>query len=405
MDFMYESFMIFDWESMCFDTSTSFFGVSRYSLSSCDMCMIALPYTDRYIDMHSPAPVDVPSYLPDLMDGLIPLRPRLPPSFHLCAGSDAIGFSLLHHLPRRHLLVHHLIQLPLLPLLPHLPLLLQELLLLLRRQVLQQRHIHALRDIPMKRPDHAVHVVDGQLSDIRHGLDFGGALLELLVRHVDVQLHGAALDGVPPRQARGEVHVAGEAEVGGVDDLVGGWVVEDRLGVDAGLVGEGAEAGDGVVEGDVDLDGLRDEVLDVFEFREFVLGHDVVAVHGDHACHEAAEGGDAVALLGWGVSGGRGLWWGGAWTYADAEDGCVDVGGAGFEGAVSVGDGAVAVVVEVRFDVTAYDASEGSDEIVDLPWGCAAYGVGDTDAVDTDFVDGGVDGEEIDKVGAEGVFG
>lgn len=51
----------------------------------------------------------------------------------------------------------------------------------------------------------------------------------------------------------------------------------------------------------------------------------------------------------------------GCWTYPDAEDGCVDVGCAGFEGAVGVCDGAVAVVVEVGFDVTAYDTSERPD--------------------------------------------
>lgn len=107
---------------------------------------------------------------------------------------------------------------------------------------------------------------------------------------------------------------------------------------------------------------------------------------------------------GGGLAGGSGVWEG-SWTYADAEDRCVDVRCAGFEGAVGVCDGAVAVVVEVRFDVTAYDTSEGADEIVDLSWGCASYGVGDTDAVDADFVDGGVDGEEIDEVGAERVFG
>lgn len=113
-----------------------------------------------------------------------------------------------------------------------------------------------------------------------------------------------------------------------------------------------------------------------------------------------------MPLRSWGgvLVGGSGVWEG-AWTYAYAEDGGVDVGCAGFEGAVGVCDGAVAVVVEVRFDITAYDTAEGSDEIVDLSWGCASDGVGDADAVDADFVDGGVDGEEIDEVGAERVFG
>jgi hypothetical protein len=39
-------------------------------------------------------------------------------------------------------------------------------------------------------------------------------------------------------------HVAGHSEIGGVEDLVGGGVVEDGFGVDPGFVGEGAVAGD-----------------------------------------------------------------------------------------------------------------------------------------------------------------
>jgi hypothetical protein len=37
-------------------------------------------------------------------------------------------------------------------------------------------------------------------------------------------------------------HVAGHAEICRVDNLIGRGVVEDGLGVDAGLVGESAEA-------------------------------------------------------------------------------------------------------------------------------------------------------------------
>lgn len=56
--------------------------------------------------------------------------------------------------------------------------------------------------------------------------------------------------------------VAGHAEVGGVDDFVGGGVGEDGFGVDAGFVGEGAEAGYVVVEGDVYLGrGLVSDVI------------------------------------------------------------------------------------------------------------------------------------------------
>jgi hypothetical protein len=43
------------------------------------------------------------------------------------------------------------------------------------------------------------------------------------------------------------VDVSGHTEIGGVDDFVGGWVVEDGLGVNAGLVGESTETSDVVV--------------------------------------------------------------------------------------------------------------------------------------------------------------
>ena len=59
------------------------------------------------------------------------------------------------------------------------------------------------------------------------------------------------------------MHVACQAKVGRVDDLVGAGVVEDGLGVDTSLVGEGTEAGDGVVEGGVDLDGFSHQVLEL----------------------------------------------------------------------------------------------------------------------------------------------
>ena len=59
------------------------------------------------------------------------------------------------------------------------------------------------------------------------------------------------------------MHVARQAEIGGVENLVCAGVVEDGLGVDAGLVGEGAEARDGVVERRVDLDSLGDHILNL----------------------------------------------------------------------------------------------------------------------------------------------
>lgn len=171
-----------------------------------------------------------------------------------------------------------------------------------------------------------------------------------------------------------------------VDDLVGRRIGEDGLGVDTRLVGECRESGDVVVERDVDLDLLGDGIFDVLEREQIVLALDVVAVGDDHAGHQAAEGRDAVPL-------------------ADAQDRGVDVGCTGLESAVGVCDGAAAVVVEVAFDVARDNAAEGADQVVDLSWAGAADGVGDTNAVYADFVDGLVEGEKVDEVGAEAVFG
>lgn len=203
-----------------------------------------------------------------------------------------------------------------------------------------------------------IHIIDVQRPDISQPLDVGRALLALRIGHVQVQLLYSALDGVPAGQPRCEVDVSGEPKVGGIDDLIGARVREDGLSVDAGLVGEGAEPGDVVVEGDVDLDGLRDEILQVSELVQFVLAHDVVAVGDNHAGHQTAERGDAVPL-------------------SDAQHGGVDVGRPGLERTVGVRDGAPSVVVEMCLNIARDNAPQGADEVVDLSRRRTSNGVGD----------------------------
>lgn len=127
--------------------------------------------------------------------------------------------------------------------------------------------------------------------------------------------------------------------------------------MDTGLVGEGGETGDVVVEGDVDLDAVGDKVLDLLELVEVVLALDVVTVGDNHASHETTERGDSVALT-------------------DTDDGGVNVGGTGLEGAVGVGNGASRVVVEVALDVAADNTAKSSDEVVDLSGRSAALSSG-----------------------------
>lgn len=209
--------------------------------------------------------------------------------------------------------------------------------LLLGRQV-HEGLVLARLEVTVVSADDRVGVIDGDGTNISQSLDLGSALLALGVGEVDLELLGTRLDGVPAGQTRREVHVAGHAEVGGVDDLVGAGVVQDSLGVDTGLVGEGAESGDVVVEGDVDLDGLGDQVLDILELLQLVLALDVLGVGDHHAGHQATKRGDTVALT-------------------DTENGGIDVGGTGLKGTVGVGDGAASVVVEVGFDIAAHDTA------------------------------------------------
>jgi len=74
------------------------------------------------------------------------------------------------------------------------------------------------------------------------------------------------------------------------------------------------------------------------------------------------------------------------------------VGGTGLESAVSVGNGASRVVVEMALNIARNNTTECPDEVVYLSWRSATNCVCDTDAVDTNLVDGLVEGEEIYKV-------
>jgi hypothetical protein len=233
--------------------------------------------------------------------------------------------------------------------------------------------------------DNAVSIIDGNGTNISHGLDLGSALLVLSVSHLKLELLSTRLDGVPAGQTGGEVDVTGHAEVGGVDNLVSAGVVEDSLGVDTSLVGEGAESGDVVVERNVDLNGLGDEVLNLLELLELVLALDVLAVGDHHAGHQTTERGDTVTLT-------------------DTENGGIDVSGTGLEGTEGVGNGTASVVVEVSLDVTANNTAQDTDELVDLTGGSTANGVGNTDTVHTNLVHSGVDGQKVNQVGTERVL-
>lgn len=118
----------------------------------------------------------------------------------------------------------------------------------------------------------------------------------LVVGQLQLQLLYARLDGVPARQAVADGHVAREAEVFRLEDLVCARVVEDRLGVDAGLVREGTVARYRVAERHRHLDGLRDEVLYLTQRGKVVLALDVLRVRRVQARDEPSERRNAYPL-------------------------------------------------------------------------------------------------------------
>lgn len=240
-------------------------------------------------------------------------------------------------------------------------------------------------DIGVELSDDGVNIVNVERSDVSELLDLGSDILALGVSQVQVELVNSRLDGVPAGQTVGKVDVSGQTEIGGVENLVGGGVGKDGLGVDTGLVGEGTETSDGVVEGDVDLDGISDKVLEVSQLVQLVLGENVVSVSSDHSSHQTSERGDTVSLT-------------------DSENGDIDEVGAGLESGVGVGNGTAGIVVEMALNVTRDDGLEGSDKLVDLSGVGTSDGIGNTDSVDTNLVDGSVNVEEIDQVGSERVL-
>jgi hypothetical protein len=139
-------------------------------------------------------------------------------------------------------------------------------------------------------------------------------------------------------------------------------------------------------QGDGNLDGLGDQVLNLSQHGQVVLGLDVFRVGDHHPGDQSSQGGDSVPLT-------------------DTQDRGVDVSGTGLQGGVGVGDGTSGIVVEVALDVTADNTSEGPDEVVDLSRVRTTDGIGDTDSIQTDLVDGSVDGQEVDELGSERVLG
>ena len=83
-----------------------------------------------------------------------------------------------------------------------------------------------------------VDVIHGLSAHIGKLLDLSRRVFDLVITELESELLDARLDCVPTGQAMSNRDVAREAEILGLENLIGRWVIEDRLGVNAGLVGE-----------------------------------------------------------------------------------------------------------------------------------------------------------------------
>ena len=122
------------------------------------------------------------------------------------------------------------------------------------------------------------------------------AALDLTIGHLQTELINTTLDSVPTRQSRREVNIAGHSKICRIDDFIGSGICEYGFGMYASLVGKCTEAGDIVVEGNIDLDCTGNEVLNRLQLCEVVLALHVIAISHEHACNEASKWSNAVPL-------------------------------------------------------------------------------------------------------------
>ena len=122
------------------------------------------------------------------------------------------------------------------------------------------------------------------------------AALDLTIGHLQTELINTTLDSVPARQSRCEMNIAGHSKICRVNDFIGRGICEYGFSMYASLVGKCTEAGDIVVEGNIDLDCTGNEVLNRLQLCEVVLALHVIAISHEHACNETSKWSNAVPL-------------------------------------------------------------------------------------------------------------
>ena len=208
------------------------------------------------------------------------------------------------------------------------------------------------------------HVPSGDgLFPVRHLLEADKNLLQLFIG--DFIAHGGQLipQGVLAGVLAQHHGVFGNAHIGGAHDLIGQGVGQHTVLVNAGLMGKGIGAHDGLAG----LDGNTGDVA-----QELAGAVDLLRVDAGLRLIEGSSGlqrhGDLFQTCV-------------ARPLADAVDGALHLGGAGPDALQRVGNGHTQIVVAVDGDVHILDAvhilPQVADQIVHLLGGGVAHGVGD----------------------------
>ncbi|RUS27704.1 hypothetical protein BC938DRAFT_482861 [Jimgerdemannia flammicorona] len=145
-------------------------------------------------------------------------------------------------------------------------------------------------------PKQGIDIIQTQRPNVCELFNLSGNGLGVVIGQIEVELLDAVLNSVPTSKTMTNADVTCHTEVFRFEDLVGGGIVEDGLGMDAGFMGEGAIARDVVVEGNLHVHGLGNEVLHIADRVQVILVHHVIFITNVHARQEATQGGDAVAL-------------------------------------------------------------------------------------------------------------
>ena len=96
---------------------------------------------------------------------------------------------------------------------------------------------------------------------ISQRLDLGSNQLDRIIAEIQLQLLSALLNRIPASEPMGDMNIAGQPKVGGIQDFIGAGVVENRFGMNARLVRKSGIAGNIIIERHIDTHQAGDIIF------------------------------------------------------------------------------------------------------------------------------------------------